>query len=566
MVIILGATAFLKTMEKAGVEYIFGTPGTTEMPLIYEMENFPGIKYILALHESVATGMADGYARASGKPGIVSVHSTVGTANTLGMIINSFTSDSPVVVTAGIKDSRVLGSGVFCDSVYHAPDILRQYTRRAWQVLDPSAISRDTATALCQAFAAPGGPVFLAIPENFWTMEAGDKVISMPGQFVTRTRCSKKETEKVAGILAETCKLVILSGNEVGKKNALDLVVKLAEKLGAPVFTEETMAAEYCNFPTDHPLYMGNYSPGSTLIRKADLILGLGAKMFMPFSKPKMEYISPHTRLIEVCAAPDRTSIMYPAELSIVADVSCFLEDLLEAIDKLSVSRALRCAWQTEVKSVKASRDSKLQEYKELAWERLPISAVRLVCELSAIATMDCAIIDEGITLSPFLQNYFTMPSSRSYFAYKGGCLGWGIPSALGVKLHRPKRQVIAFVGDGSLLFSVQSLWTAARYGIGVKIIVCNNTGYMAINSFKNSFSSEIGTSGKSPYGVFDSPSIDFIALASSFGIPCSRVEHPKDLGPILQKALYSPGPEMVEVIIDPQDSLMPPPDLRFNS
>lgn len=162
-----GSAAFLRTLKSENIKYIFGNPGTTEISLLNTLTEFPEMKYILTLHESVAVGMADGYARASHSPGVASVHTTVGTANALGMTINAFADYSPLIVTAALKDSRSLGGGVFCDAPFHTGDLMRQYTKWSWQCLESDNISRDTSMALHHALASPQGPVFLGIPEKF---------------------------------------------------------------------------------------------------------------------------------------------------------------------------------------------------------------------------------------------------------------------------------------------------------------------------------------------------------------------------------------------------------------
>lgn len=550
---IKGVTAFLKTLENAGIEYIFGTPGTTEVPLLDEMAGFPKIKYLLALHESIAAGMADGYARVSGKPGVVSVHTTVGTANTLGMVINAFAGDSPVIVTAGIKDSRALGTGVFLDSPFNIADLLRLYTRWAWQVLDPGNISRDTAKALYHAARQPAGPVFLAVPENFWATEVEDQVFTPPRLGALQSSGNHSEIESVAKLLAEAKRPVILAGNEVGKRQALSLVAKLAEMLSVPVYTEERLALEYLNFPTDNPLYMGTFSPGSPLLEEADVLLGLGAKMFMPFGYSGVKHISPETRVIQVHSSSEKMGLMYPAEFSLVADVTGFLKELIDILGKMPMDEMVKKERGELIHQKRSQRKSAIQQRMQSGWDRSPITVFQLTRVLSEVADADAAIVNEAITTGDYLMDYCDFPYSRAYFGYTGGCLGWGVPAAMGIKLFQPERQVIAFVGDGSFLFSVQALWTAARYNIGVKVIICNNRSYFATKSAIKEYGGK-AASGKFTGTDLDNPEIDFISLARGFGVPGHRAETPRDLRPVLENALSTPGPELVEVIIEPAE------------
>ena len=546
-----GAECFLGTLESAGVRFLFGTPGTTETELLAKLDGFPEIEYLLVLHESVAVAMADGYARASGKPGVVNVHTTVGTANTLGMAINAYADYSPVVITAGIRDSRCLGGGVFCDSPLAVADLLRQYTLSSWQCLEPGNIYRDTLGAFESALRPPQGPVFLAIPENFWTsdVENVDRIIL--GTLNTQGAASDEDVKEATRLITSAQRPVILAGNEVGKYNCGSLLVELAEALHAPVFSEERMSWAFLNFPNNHKLYCGCYDPQYELIRDADLLIGVGSKMFMPFGYSTERKVDPQTKIVHLHSDISRIGGEYPANVPLAGGVKNNLSLVLGGLETDELPTIDR-GWEKLLLEHKERRMQEMAEREKIQPEGERVGASQLAAQLSELAAPDAVLVNEGIRSGFYFQDHFELPLSRSYFGYTGGCLGWGVPAAMGAKLAYPERQVIAVVGDGSFVFTNQALWTSARYGIGIKIVVCNNGGYMAVRSSLREHAGDDACLVSGPQiGEFCQPAIDFVSLARSFGVAAQRVEVAGMLQPILEETLNTPGPALVEVWVD---------------
>jgi benzoylformate decarboxylase len=541
---------FLEILRSAGVQYIFGTPGSTERGLIDALDEFNGIKYLLALHESVAAGMADGYARASGIPGIVSVHTPVGTANALGMVINAFSDYSPVVYTAGIKDSRSLGGGVFCDSPFCITDLMRQYTRKAWQCLEPQNINRDTATVLREALIPPQGPSFLAVPENFWEvdLETPDSAPSINSHL--ESVATGDEIKRAAELISKSRHPIILSGNEVGKSSAGKLVVELAEKIKSPVFCEERLAWAYLNFPNNHPLYCGCFNPKFELVAKADLLIGVGARMFMNPTYMDSRHISSETKIIQFDPDVRKISSQYEADVGLPGSTKENLALLLTQLNNNEFF-SMNAVWQKHFENHRNKRESLLENNTRILTNSGFINAIQLANALSKKVAKDAIIVNEGIRSGFYFQDHFELPLTRSYYGNTGGCLGWGTPAAMGIKLAHPKRQVISLVGDGSFLFSNQALWTAAHYGIDVKVVVCNNKGYMAVKSSLKNFRNNISSPGNVLVGDIVKPCVDFTHLSKSFGVPCLRAETSEELNQKIEHFIETPGPSLLEVIID---------------
>lgn len=548
-----GSEAFLATLREAGVQYIFGIPGTTEVALMDSLADQEEIQYVLTLHESIAVGMADGFARATGEPGVVSVHATVGTANTLGMLINSFTDKIPVVVTAGIKDNRSLGTGVFCDSPSQVSDLLRQYTKWSWQVLEPTLLGRDLAKALRQSLNPVPGPVFMGVPENFWSLPSQadlESVKHIPRQF----RGDYPSIQKAIGLLESAVYPVMMVGNEVGRAGALAEVIAFAEYWRIPVFNEEQTSLTNLNFPTDHSLYMGCFNHNSPLIKKADVVISVGASMFMPMSYQINRYFSPETQIIQIHSDPAKIATHVRVELGIISEARMALLDLLEASEKISLNLNHRKNQLEEITKLKSLKAQTQQDLLAVAKDTETIKVQLLINELSSQASKDAIVVNEGIRSGFYLQDYFDFTRARSYYGYTGGCLGWGLPAAMGVKLAYPEREVIAFLGDGSFLFSPQALWTAAHYGISIKIVICNNRAYMAVKGSLKQHNGRAAASGKFVGVDLTKPEINYSSLCQGFGISAWKATSSIELTEKMNQFLSHKGPAVLEVILDPSD------------
>lgn len=548
-----GAEVFLEILRSAGVRYIFGLPGTTEAALLDALTGREDIQYVLTLHESIAVGMADGFARATGSPGVVSVHTTVGTANALGMVINAFNDQVPLVVTAGLKDQRALGTGVFCDSPFQVTDLLRQYTKWSWQVLDPACLGRDLAKAFRISRNPVPGPVFVGIPENFWLAPSTADPELIVG-IARPYRGDSASIEEAVKMLQTAARPIMIIGNEVGGTGALDEGVAFAEKWQLPVFTEERSSWAYLNFPTNHPLYAGSFNRNSPLVKKADVVLSVGARMFMPMGHRTERYFSPGTRIIQIHSDPGRIATHVPVTLGIASNARLALQDLLAASKNVRIGREGREEQMEEIATFKRTGAQAREELLEAAQVSERVRVQHLISELSRLAAPDAVVVNEGIRSGYYLQDYFNFTRERSYFGYTGGCLGWGLGAALGIKLAFSGREVIAFLGDGSFLFSPQALWTAAHYGIGVKVVICNNMAYMAVKSALCQCNEQAAARGRFLGVDLTDPEIDYLSLCRGFGVPADRVTSPSGLTEGVRQLLSHEGPAVLEVVVDQGD------------
>jgi benzoylformate decarboxylase len=546
-----GAQAMFEMMVREGVAYVFGNPGTTELPLMDLFAERSEIEYILALHEDSALGIAVGYAEASGTPAVVNLHTAPGLAHALGNLYNAKRAGTPLIVTAGQQDTRAMIQEplLYGDML----EAVRQYTKWSWEARHASDIPVALARAFKVATTPPTGPVFISLPVNAMEERAELELPALTRVSSARTRVDQATIERAARILASAGRPAIIAGDGCARAGAVGDVVKLAETLGALVYTEPLNSL--MDFPTGHPLYGGPMFPNGkqtqAQLREVDVLLVLGVNMLAPLVYTGDRIIPSGIKIIQIDLDDRELGKNYPAEVAIRADIASAVEDLLQALAPLIAAAPEKVAGRREQIAARiAETRAKFGESSgPPSGDRL-MSPSYVAREMRAAAAKDALLVDESVTSTAFVRSTFELSEPNSYFYAKGGSLGLGIPEAIGVKLARLDRQVLCAVGDGSAMYSIQALWTAARYKIGVTFVVFNNTSYMIL---KGGLTAMQGASARR--GVFTGmditePEIDFVKLAESMGVAGQRVDAASGLRPALEWALAERGPALLDVRI----------------
>jgi benzoylformate decarboxylase len=546
-----GAQAMFEFMVREGVRYVFGNPGTTELPLMDQFAARDEITYILALHEDSALGIAAGYAEATGQPAVVNVHTNPGLAHALGNLYNAYRAGTPLVVTAGQQDTRSMLDEplLYADMI----ELARQHTKWAWEVRTAAEIPRALARAFTIARTPPTGPVFVSLPVNLME-ERAEMDLPPATEIGSRVRGEQARVEAAAAVLASARNPVIVAGDGCARSGALAQVAKLAEMIGARVQAEPLNSLLV--FPTGHPLYAGPLFPNAkqtrSLLEDADVILLIGATNLAPLVYTGIGLIPAGTRLIQIDANPREFGKNHAIEVAILADPRTAVEQLVEALLPLTAGApAERIARRRAaiVQAIGGAR-AKFAEQASIASADGPMSPAYVARVMREAAASDAVLVDESVTSTAFVRTLFELNEPDSYFYAKGGSLGLGLPAAVGVKLAMPDRQVLCAVGDGSALYSIQALWTAARYKLGVVFVVFNNASYMIL---KGGLAAMGGESIKR--GVFTGmdltdPEIDFVKLAESMGVAARRVLRASELRAALDWALSESRPVLLDVAI----------------
>jgi benzoylformate decarboxylase len=545
-----GAEAMFEFMVRQGVRYVFGNPGTTELPLMDLFAARDEIKYILALHEDSALAIAAGYAEATGKPAVVNLHTNPGLAHALGNLYNAYRAGTPLIVTAGQQDTRSMIDEplLYADML----ELARQHTKWCWEVRQASEIPAAMARAFKIAQTPPTGPVFLSLPVNVMENRAE---MEMPPvtQIGSRVRGDLSKIKQAASMLAGAKNPALISGDGCARSGAVDEMVKLAEMIAARVHAEPLNSLLV--FPTEHPLFAGPLYPNAKqtrgLLEGVDVILEVGVNNIAPLVYTGDRMVPDGVRIIQIDAGEHELGKTYPADVAILADPRSALEELIEMLGPFAAGTAELVTRRREMITAHiAEARAKFAEHASTASADGPMSPAYVAREMRLAAASDAVLVDESVTSTAFVRTLFTLNEPGTFFYAKGGSLGWGLPEAVGVKLAMPDRQVICSVGDGTALYTIQGLWTAAHYGLAVKFVVFNNSSYMIL---KGGLLALKGVSAER--GVFTGmditePEIDFVRLAESMGLAARRVSKAAELRPALDWALNENGPTLLDVAI----------------
>lgn len=545
-----GAEAMFEFMVREGVRYVFGNPGTTELPLMDQFAARDEIKYILALHEDSALGIAAGYAEATGKAAVVNLHTNPGLAHALGNLYNVYRAGTPLIVTAGQQDTRAMIDEplLYADML----ELARQHTKWCWEVHHASEIPVAMARAFKIAQTPPTGPVFLSLPVNVMEERAE---IEMPPvtEIGARVRGDRSKIKAAAALLASARNPAIIAGDGCARSGALAELAKLAEMMAARVHAEPLNSLLV--FPTGHALYAGPLFPNAkqtrALLEGVDVILAIGVNNLAPLVYTGTRMIPENVRLIQIDTDDRELGKTYPAEVAILADPGEAIEELIEELAPVanSASDLLGRRRKLITDHIAAAR-AKFGEHANLTSSGGPMSPAYVAREMRRAAAPDAVLVDESVTSTAFVRTIFELNEAGTFFYAKGGSLGLGLPAAIGVKLAMPDRQVICSVGDGTALYTIQALWTAARYGLAVKFIVFNNASYMILKGGLLALKGASAERGDFPGMDITDPEVDFVKMSESMGVAARRVSKPADLRPALDWAFNENVPTLLDVAI----------------
>ena len=549
-----GRFAILEQFLADGIDYMFGNPGTSEEGFLDALWDYPDLKYILTLQESIAVMAADGYARATQKPALVQIHSTPGLGNAIGALYQAKRGHSPLVVIggdAGIKymamDAQMAG-----DLVAFAEPV----TKWSTLVMEPSSLLRVIRRAIKIATTPPMGPVYVCVPVDILDAPIVEEV--RPTSFPSTNVLPEEETLKAAAdMLASAEKPMIFIGDGVAFSGAQEELTRVAELLGAEVWSAD---AGELNMSYAHPLYQGStghmfgYQSLPTT-SKGDVNLVCGTYM-LPEVFPELgDIFKPGAKVIHIDLDAYEIAKNHPVDLGMVSDPKLTLGKLATELEASMTAEQKQAALarNTEIAQAKeANHKSELEADKKVR-DSVPLHFSRFAEELAAQLPEDAIIFDEGLTSSPDLARYFPPTKPGHYFLTRGGSLGVGLPGTIGVKLANPDKTVIGVAGDGGSMYTIQALWSAARHNVDAKFIICNNRSYKLLQLNVLAYWQERNLPERDYPLSFDlsKPAIRFDEIARSLGVEAIRVERPEEIAPAIQQALAHPGPFLIDVVLE---------------
>jgi benzoylformate decarboxylase len=527
-------------LRDLGMTVVFGNPGSTELPFLRDMP--PDFKYVLALHERSAAGMALGYAMARGKAAFVNLHSIASVGNGLSALIDAFYCHAPLVVTTGQQDRRQVLAEPFL--VSRAVDVVKPYVKWAYEPLRSEDVPAAIARGYYLAMQPPMGPVFISIPMDDWSHECPPVVAREITQTVLPDPAALDEVVRALDLSRNP---VIVAGSQIEEDRGWHEAVALAEHLNADVY-QQPIPPRW-TFPRTHRLFRGGLLPAQQPLAEQlsgyDTVLVLGAPVFLYYAYVPGNVIEPGTRLFQITNSPLDASAAL-AGSSIVGNLSV-------------AAKFLRTHATGKKPNAIRQRTEPIEPKPEY-----PITSAFLFSVLNRVMPHNAVISEECPSSKGDLDRHLMLDEPCSFYSVPNGILGFGLPAAVGLQMAHPERRVVCPIGDGSIQYSIQTLWTAAQHNLPVVVIVLRNADYSALKAF-----CDFTQVGRNVAGM-DLPGIDMVKIAQGYGMHTREVDQPEDLEPALKEAFASQQPRLISVNVAPggekcmgMDRSVNPPNYR---
>ena len=542
-----GKHALLQMFQAEGVKYIFGNPGTSETPMMTILPEYPDLEYLLVLQEGVAVGMAEGYGRSTGTVPLVSLHIDNGLANAFSMMIDQLRSGTPMVITAGNKDIRKLGPGRS-----DLAELARPFSKWSAEITHAGQVPSVVRRAFQEARTSPTGPVFVGMSANAFD-DIADVNIAPSTEMAANSSADPAAIDEVVGLLSRAEKPIMIIGDRLAGAN-VD-AVRLAETAGIPVYGHGSAEV---NFPASHPLWQGNLSVRAPqaieAIRSADLILAIGCTVFDDFFYQPGSVIGPGTSLVHIDSDPGSIGKSEPTDIGILAAPPAVVSQLADAVSEVFTgTRAEEAA--LRVREAKAASTARKEAFGRSAADQrngAPMSPATMARALADALPSNATVFNDGISAGGTIFEALSPSERGSYYAIRGGAIGWGMGATMGVQLGMPDRPVVGVMGDGTAIMTVQALWTAANSNIPAVFVICNNQSYRVLKLNSNVYHRLQGLPFPDKYVMtdFDIP-LDFKAQAEAYGVEGVRVETPEDLAAQVRRGCEMDKPLVIDAIID---------------
>lgn len=527
-----GGELMVEQVIETGAKYMFVANASGIGPLCDALVTRPQIQLIQSVQEGQVVSTADGYARASGKPGFA-MFSRVGTPHSTSNMYNAMRDRSHVVLFSDHADTTDEGT----DGEEDIDDWLepvKQYTKWRWVSHEAARIPEWVRNAVKISTALPSGPTYVRFPRNLLYQENVRATIFSRKAFdiPANLRPDSKEIERAARLLLDAQSPALFVGREVTQTNARASVVRLAELLGIPVAQDRSWG---CDFPNFHPLSVGLLRNGLRFPKRVDCFVNLGAHF------PGAERVARQAQIIHASVDPEAIGRNTALSVALLGHLDQTVKQLIEAVESLASPQQLRAraeARRTECAAFTQSvREGRLHVAKSAKGE--PVPWYRAMVELNELAEPDAVIVPE-ISSDEHVLGFFSFADDAKLKIGRttGMALGWGVGASAGVKLALPDRQVIAIQGDGGFLFGqTDSFWTMSRYSIPVLVVILNNQSYEATRWRVMARGSEAGKAGRDYISYLGDPDVDFTKLAAAYNIGGAVVENTDQLRPAIQKA-----------------------------
>ncbi|MDD1691805.1 MAG: biosynthetic-type acetolactate synthase large subunit [Methanoregula sp.] len=537
-----GAKILVESLQREGVEIIFGYPGGVVLPIYDELYN-SSLRHILVRHEQAAAHAADGYARASGRVGVCLATSGPGACNLVTGIATAYMDSVPLVALTGQVPTNLLGNDAFQES--DITGITMPITKHNYLVKDTADLGRVVKEAFYIAGTGRPGPVLVDIPKDVST-----KVIKeppVPEKVVLRGynptyRGHKRQIEKALQLITAAERPVIYAGGGVILSDASAELVDFATQLGIPITT--TLMGIGC-IPGDHPLNLGMLGMHGTeyanfAITESDVLFSIGVR-FDDRVTGKTETFAPHAKIIHIDIDPAEIGKNKRVDVPVVGDVKVVLQDMISMLKK----NGLKDAWLKKIKHWKQHHPLKCPEDGRLH----PQFVIR---QMSELLRGDAIIVSEVGQNQMWTAQHFCFKNPRTWITSGGlGTMGYGLPAAMGAHFARPDLPVFDVAGDGSIQMNIQEFGTISHNKIPVRIAILNNRYLGMVRQWQELFYDR-------RYSFTELPPVEFVKIANAYGIDGVKVESPDEVMPALRAALDCDGPFVMDFRIEREENVFP--------
>ena len=542
-----GAEILLEILRSEGTKFIFGNPGTTELPLIDALIVNPDFRYVWGLQEASVVGMADGYSQASGKPAFVNLHTSGGLGHGMGAIMNAKIARVPMVVTAGQQDLR----HILADPLL-AADLVQIAGPGAKWCFEPNSLD-DLPLILRRAFHSsvtpPRGPVFLSLPMNILDEIGSPRVL--PPSRIELASVGLGVKELAAGLLRfKPFRTVIVAGNDIAELGLGKATARVAQLIGAPVYGASWPSVN--NYSSIDPFWRGSLPTTakgiSEILGGYDCLLALGGKSLISIVYTMRDPIPASIEFYHISEDANDLGYNDAPKLGIFGNVRATLEALADELEPKVPPAVVK----QNIEEARQKKDTLRRELLERADAAIrddekidPIVAAREVLRPLPDGFL---LVDEAPCAIPFTQAMHRSTGGRQYFHNRGGGLGWGMPAAIGVSLARDKGPVLCMVGDGSAMYSPQALWSAVHEEVPVVFVVLNNLEYGILKNFMRTQPQYNANAHGFLAMDICQPKVDFQSLARSMGVESTFVNSHREISQAVETALKTKKPHLIEI------------------
>jgi len=526
--------ATFDVMRQFGLTRIFGNPGTTEIPFLVGLPD--DLEFVMGLHEGSVTSIATGYALATGEPQFVNLHTAPGLGNAINAIANARDLHAPLVVVVGQQDRKQLAISPFL-SGRALERVAGEYPVWSSLPVRPQDVPSTIARAYHEA-KAHSGPAMVVVPMGDWQEPADPVAFTAPATVVRPEAVSAPQLGPMAELLTDARAPAIVTGGGNDTHAGWDATVKLAERLGCPVFHEPFSAR--ASFPETHPQFAGHLDWRRRAIRDTlasyDTVLVLGTKAFLVYILDEEEPIVLAETQVAVITADAAEAHVSSCEIAVVAPVAAAVDALADLVPQRTSTPRFAAITRPATLSQPALGE--------------PLTASHVLSFLAERWPANGVLVEEAPSSRTELLARFPARAPLGWLSNGNGGLGFGLGGAIGVRMAAPERPVVAVVGDGSAMFGIQALWSAAYYQVGTLLIVMSNGNYGVMDAQARS------RHERAPWPQF--PGLDIAGIARGLGCPATRVETYEQMAEALGEALNGLAertqPRLVEAVISQAD------------